>query len=102
MEVKIFNAISLTKRCVDTSDGVGELKYDFEIGRTFSILSKVRNLGLILFIPLFSTCLLSYRLACAYHDPSKSAIFILEDTAESHHFDVLKLRMWNLTTVFAL
>ena len=102
MEVKIFNAISLTKRCVDTSDGVGELKYDFEIGRTFSILSKVRNLGLILFIPLFSTCLLSYRLACAYYDPSKSAIFILEDTAESRHFDVLKLRMWNLTTVFAL
>ena len=33
----------------------------------------------------------SYRVGCAYYDPTKFVIYILEDTAESSHFDTTKL-----------
>lgn len=34
----------------------------------------------------------SYRIGCAYYDPVKLVMYVLEDTAESSHFDVTKLR----------
>ncbi|PAV17141.1 dna mismatch repair msh5 [Pyrrhoderma noxium] len=39
-------------------------------------------------LSLFS---LHYRVGCAYYDPTKFVIYILEDTAESSHFDTTKL-----------
>lgn len=66
------------------------------------VVSKVLHIVML----AGSTCvnelvpdLSSGRIGCAYHDPTKGVIYVLEDTEESSHFDLTKMREHSQTFI---
>ena len=43
----------------------------------------------------------SQRIGAVYYDPVKMTLFVLEDTPESKHFDMTKLRAYGVFTLFS-